>query len=167
MLLLCSAAPTKVLTKPANNDSFSSLGFKITFNFYRNAKFSHRQTFGQRKLNAQVGRQIDGKDLLLRIWLAEQLWQKVEANVHRWDSSNCHRQEFHWVTLEVNQFGQIGVGDEGLVQIAAYHTTTFSESPLLARFILSKKGNSFSVNIVCRNIVIIVFYLLTKQANKN
>ena len=121
------------------------ISFEITFNSYRNAKFGHRQTLGQCKLNAQVGRQIDGKDLLLRVWLAKQLWQKVKANVHRWDSSNCHRQEFHWVALEVNQFGQIWVCDEGLVQVAAYYTTTFSEGPLLARFILRNKGNSFSV----------------------
>jgi hypothetical protein len=144
MLSLCSAAQTKVLIKPAKNENFSWLKFtNYSHNDYRNAKFGHRQTFGQRKLNAQVGRQIDGKDLLLGIRLAQQLWQKVEANVHRWDSSNSHGQEFHRIALEMNQFGQIWIRDEGLVQIAAYDTTTFPKCPLLARFILRKEGTVF------------------------
>ena len=57
--------------------------------------------------------------LRLWLWLRQQLWDEIEADVNRGDTGHNHRQQFGWVALKVDELHHTGVGDEGLMQVGA------------------------------------------------
>ena len=64
------------------------------------SKTSNTQRLGQRILHGQVRYQVHGKYLLLQWWLAQQLRNEIQTDMHGWDTWYSYRKQFSRIALQ-------------------------------------------------------------------
>ena len=64
------------------------------------SKTSNTQRLGQCILHGKVRYQVHGKYLLLQWWLAQQLRNEIQTDVHGWDAWYSYRKQFSRISLQ-------------------------------------------------------------------